>query len=199
MKDNHRTTALLWILGIVFITMTTCITVARFIRGAEGNDISRPAHFGTLTETHGVEFNENITQLIQPGKNLPLQLTVDYNNTELSTVILVSITPVGLLVDDNMTTYYSASPSIDHKVSFNIDPTWQFAFATDDTLIYYALPSTNTPFSQNIIANNTVVVSNLLKHSELDTLEETSIHIEIKAVQADGFATIEDAYNAVFH
>jgi hypothetical protein len=90
---------------------------------------------------------------------------------------------------------------VDEKIKWSVDKTkWTYLTSENGKYIkyiYYKALTANTAFNADIITDNTVYVSDQLLNSEAQKITNLSVSFRGIAVQANGFPTASDAWEAV--
>lgn len=171
---------------------------ARYITTGTSSDSARVITFGdlTLTET-GSFYKEKL--LIAPGINLQKKVTVAFEGSEAATYIFVAITPSAWVASSDHLSY-SLTVNGKAAMEFDIAAGWTYLKTTGSTHVYvYHEPlAPNTPLSVELIANDgNMTINDQLTKSDLAALPNVAINLRAAAVQLNGFATPEAAWDSV--
>lgn len=172
---------------------------ARYITTGTSSDSARVITFGDLTLTETGDFYQPGKILIAPGINLQKKVTVAFEGSEAATYIFVAITPSTWVASSDHLSY-SLTVNSKAAMEFDIAAGWTYLKTTGSTHVYvYHEPlAPNTPLSVDLIANDgKMTVNDQLTKSDLAALPNVAINLRAAAVQLNGFATPEAAWDSV--
>lgn len=183
-----------WLLYLVLVAfLSTGVTLSKYVTSTQGGDSARIIKFGDISITETGDFTDEKFR-IQPGVNLNKTATIDFKGSEANTYVFLEVsTDTFTAVADNYT-----FSKVDEKIKWSVDKTnWTYLTSEKGKYIYYKALTANTAFNADIITDNTVYVSSQLLNSEAQGITNLSVSFRGIAVQANGFPTANDAWEAV--
>lgn len=183
-----------WLLYLVLVAfLSTGVTLSKYVTSTQGGDSARIIKFGDISITETGDFTDEKFR-IQPGVNLNKTATIDFKGSEANTYVFLEVsTDTFTAAADNYT-----FSTVDEKIKWSVDKTnWTYLTSENGKYIYYKALTANTAFNADIITDNTVYVSSQLLNSESQGITNLSVSFRGIAVQANGFPTASDAWEAV--
>ncbi len=183
-----------WLLYLVLVAfLSTGVTLSKYVTSTQGGDSARIIKFGDISITETGDFTDEKFR-IQPGVNLNKTATIDFKGSEANTYVFLEVsTDTFTAAADNYT-----FSTVDEKIKWSVDKTnWTYLTSENGKYIYYKALAANTAFNADIITDNTVYVSSQLLNSEAQGITNLSVSFRGIAVQANGFPTASDAWEAV--
>jgi hypothetical protein len=115
--------------------------------------------------------------------------------SEANTYVFVEVTVENFTAKDDNYSFYTVA---DNKIFWSVDKDkWTYLTKEDGKYIYYKALTANTSIEETIITDNEVCVSADLLNSEAQKITNLSVSFRGIAVQANGFPTASDAWEAV--
>lgn len=186
---------LLYLLLAVFLV--TGVTFSRYLTTTNGGDSARVVKIGGVTLSESGDFYETGKLRMIPGVNLTKKASVSFEGSETACYLFIEVMPTGWATADNYTFTASAK-----KLSWSVGSDWTHLTADGGKYVYYTVLAPNTTVTdKDIIADNTVTVSPLLKNSDLSALPaDLSVAFSATTVQYDGFgAGLSSGYTETEH
>lgn len=183
-----------WLLYLVLVAfLSTGVTLSKYVTSTQGGDSARIIKFGDISITETGDFTDEKFR-IQPGVNLNKTATIDFKGSEANTYVFLEVsTDTFTAAADNYT-----FSTVDEKIKWSVDKTkWTYLASETGKYIYYKALTANTAFNADIITDNKVYVSEQLLNSEAQGITNLSVSFRGIAVQANGFPTASDAWEAV--
>ncbi len=172
---------LLYILAALFLT--TGITLSKYITTTNGDDSAQIISFGDLSLTETGDFYEENRMLVQPGVDLEKKAVLSFAGADTAVYIFVRVKTADWDVNADHTQYSCLS----EKIHWEIDSeNWTYLQSDAQEAVYYKMLPANTALPEtSLILEDTIHVSNTLKRSELEQLDDISISFQGYAVQYD--------------
>lgn len=187
MKSNKRKFTLplrAWLLYLIVIAfLSTGVTLSRYVTSTNGNDGAGVIAFHDISITESGDFYESGKLLIQPGVNLQKKAIVEFGGSEAAVYIFLVVETDTFAKQTDHISYTAAS----NQISWQVDDTWKYLLSENNKHIYYTVLAPNIVFKQDIIEDETVIVADSLKNSEISALQTLAVSFRATAVQADGF------------
>jgi hypothetical protein len=170
---------------------------ARYSTGASGSDGARVIQFRQLTVTETGSFTESgIGQkqfFFAPGVPLEKDIQVTFGGSEAATIIFVTINAPNWTVTDDI--HFKDSKN---QLSWSVAPEWEYLKSEGSLHVYYKKLDPNEAIgSVSFIKDGKIQVSPDGSLAIYATYEETLFSVRGYAVQANGFETVEAAWNSV--
>ncbi len=167
---------------------------AKYATENGGGDSGRVISFGELTVT------EDNDLLVAPGCSIRRQTNVSFGGSEAQTYLFVKIG-----YDENVWQWKDGT-KLQTITTYTDEhlPIAQLELASNWTkledalgVFYLEVPSNTVIEKQPVFANSGVVDLPAVGMSKLQGLVNTSITVDVVVVQANGFESVQDAWNAV--
>lgn len=171
---------------------------AKYATENGGGDSGRVISFGELTVT------EDNDLLVAPGCSIRRQTNVSFGGSEAQTYLFVKIGYDKDVWQWQDGTKLQTNAAYTDKQTGSDLPIAQLELASNWTkledalgVFYLEVPSNMVIEEQPVFANSGVVDLPAVGMSKLQGLVNTSITVDVVVVQANGFKSVQDAWNAV--
>ncbi|MBR5512981.1 MAG: hypothetical protein IKV85_03210 [Ruminococcus sp.] len=184
-----------WLLYLVLVAfLSTGVTLSKYVTSTQGGDGARIIKFDDISISETGDFTDGKFR-IQPGINLTKKAELVFEGSEANTYIFVEVSAESFTAMNDNYSFYAID---DKKIFWSVDKTkWTYLTSENGKYIYFKALTANTSLKDTIITDNTVYVSNQLKNSEIQEITNLSASFRGIAVQANGFPTAEDAWEAI--
>ncbi len=184
-----------WLLYLVLVAfLSTGVTLSKYVTSTQGGDGARIIKFGDIAITETGDFTDEKFR-VQPGVDLEKRAELKFEGSEANTYVFVEVTVENFTANDDNYSFYAIA---DNKIYWSVDKTkWTYLTNENGKYIYYKALTANTPLEDTIITDNKVYVSHELKNSETQGITDLSASFRGIAVQANGFPTAADAWEAI--
>lgn len=190
-----RAAAVLFILTVITVYLLGGV-LARYVATGQGSDSARVAKFGELTISETGDFDGTGVKkgMIIPGVDLKKDATVHFGGSEMTTIVFAE-----LILSDNWTKTENTF-AVGSQLSWTVAEGWEFLKHDSENhrYIYYRVLEPNTELTADILAGDgKITVSPAITEANLAALKTTTISLRASAIQAGGFETVADAWNAM--
>ncbi|MBR5290093.1 MAG: hypothetical protein IKU28_03770 [Erysipelotrichaceae bacterium] len=172
---------------------------ARYVTKDSAEDAARVIKFGNLTLTESGDFATGQAILV-PGKDLKKDVTIkstDGKTSETDTIVFVSVKVVGAGWSHDEGTFKYGD-----YISWSVASGWEtlgLDTSTGKYVYYVTLEANKALEAKDLIANEGLItVSDKLTKEVIKTLPaDLSIDIQAALVQANGFETVQAAWDSI--
>lgn len=188
------------------VMVTTSISVELFAKYStqdSGSDSARVIKFGQLTVSeNGVEGAKGKEFTFIPGVDLEKKVTVSFGGSEADTLVFVALDTAGWVLDntpENNTHNFALKSGNEVIMSWSVVDDWTYLKNDGNRHVYYKALESNTALpEQNVIKDGKITVSQATK-AAYKTLQGTTLNLNVTAyaVQANGFDSVEAAWNSL--
>ena len=177
---------LFWL--VVISTYMTGGLYARYVTQGTGADSARVAKFGnlTLTETGDFSGDKEKTGIIIPGVDLTKDVQIQFEASEVATIVFVEVTAPNWSVSDNSFTK-------DGLLSWTFADGW--TQLPESQYVYYRELPPNTALDAEIIKDGTIQVSADITETTIQSLGNLSLLFQASVIQNDGSLTPASAWD----
>lgn len=181
----------------VALFLTTGVTFSRYITTTTSGDGARVAQFGELSITESTIPEKFI---FAPGFTITTDPKVRFSPNEMSAYVFVAIDADSWVFNEVSNDAYSYDGG---KLTWSVntdDWTYVTYDSTEKTAVFYKLvPPGEELNNVSVIKDDTTVVSENVKRTDMDGITESFMDITFRAyaVQSGGFETAESAWNSV--
>lgn len=192
-----RIASVLFVLTVISVYLLAGV-LARYVTTGTGSDSARVAKFGELTITETGDFDGSSVKkgIIIPGVDLTKDATVHFEESEVLTIVFVEV-----ILSDKWTKAGNTF-MVGTSLSWSMADGWDYldsdTYGGNNRYIYYQIVKPNDGLTADIIANDgKITVSEEITEASIDHLEVGMISLRAGAIQAGGFETVQDAWNAM--
>ena len=183
---------------VLISTHFTSGLYARYSTGASASDSARVIKFSQLTVTETGSFIESESGTKQfcfiPGVPLTKDVEISFGGSEAATIVFVAVRVTNWKTTAND---YSFTDS-QEQLSWSVASGWTFLEKDANLYVYYRKLEPNTTMENvDFIKNGEIQVSISGTTELYASYPETQITVKGYVVQANGFETVADAWNAV--
>ena len=195
---------LMFLAGILFCLVLISSALlgglfARYTTTASGQDHARVAKFGDLTLTETGDFvanNGNYKGIIIPGVDLEKSVTLSFEASEVATILFLEVQAPGWSTTDHVTFQKDAYLLWSLPEDWLGTQGWQYLAQENSAHVYYKeLPPNTSLEDVAVIENGTIIVSEEIKESNIQSLDNLNISFRASVIQNDGSLTPETAWN----
>lgn len=182
---------------VIISTHFTSGLYARYSTGASGSDGARVIRFSQLTVTETGSFTEsgsgNKQFVFTPGVPLEKNIQISFGGSEAATIVFVAIEAKDWQVTDNRN-----FKDAQGQLSWSVASGWTFLEKDGDLYVYYKELEPNTTLENDaFIKDGKIQVGSNGTVAMYASYPETMFSVKGYVVQANGFATVLDAWNSV--
>ena len=182
---------------VIISTHFTSGLYARYSTGASGSDGARVIQFRQLTITETGSFTEsgsgNKQFVFTPGVPLEKSIQISFGGSEAATIVFVTIE-----AKDWQVTSGRDFKDAQGQLSWSVASGWKFLGNEGNLYVYYKELEPNTTLKDDdFIKDGTIQVSSDGTVAMYANYPETMFSVKGYVVQANGFATVSDAWNSV--
>lgn len=160
---------------------------ARYVTESDGGDSARVIRFGDLTVTE-----ENNALMVAPGATLRRQSYVSFGGSEAQSFVFVKISADEVWAW-NVRKLEAVSDGIT-LAALEVDSGWTWL---KNGVFYRELSPNEAIDKAPVFANDGKTILPAIAMEKLAALENTSVSVEVIAVQANGFESVQVAWSAV--
>lgn len=172
---------------------------ARYTTEGSVSDSAKVMKFGKLTLTETGDFYDEGKLMIIPGVDLQKKAVLDFEGSESSVYVFISVIPEGHTTEDNSAFAYIRNS--EQMLAWSIDSGWEFlpGSSSGGEYIYYReLKPGEELVSADIFANDgKVEVSETITRNDIASMTDISIKIYAAVVQSNGFDSADDAWESI--
>lgn len=182
---------------VIISTYFTSGLYARYSTGATGFDSARVIQFRQLSVTETGSFTEsgsgNNQFVFAPGVPVEKDIKIDFGGSEAATIVFVAIKAPEWKVT-NKTSFTDSKG----QLSWSVVSDWKHLESDQDLHVYYRELEPNEALqSAGFIENGKIQVSPSGTVEMYASYPKTLFTVKGYVVQANGFATVADAWNSI--
>lgn len=191
-----RVAASLFILTAITVYLLAGV-LARYVTTGTGSDSARVVKFGNLTLTETGDFDGTASQkgMIIPGVDLTKDASVNFEKSEVATVVFVEVI-TNYITSDHKNYSYNG------ELKWSVESGWEYLIT--DTYegktrhVYYQTVDPNEGLTADIIAENgKIAVSEAITKATITALGSGYITLRASVIQSGGFESVEAAWAAM--
>ena len=192
-KPSMIGSTMLFVAGILFclVLISTAMLgglFARYTTGSSGSDSARVVQFGDLTMTETGDFvGDERKAIVTPGVDLKKEIVVEFEASEVATIVFVQVTAPGWTVTDGK------QYSLNGKLSWTLADGWEYLEGSQ--YVYYKVLAPNTPLTADVIAGGKITVDDSITEADYTLLlENPQLGFRAAVIQNDGSLTPATAW-----